>query len=222
MDAGREPARYDIGRAAAFALAVIVSPVLVPIGLAAALLFVALTGIALALTPLLLPTALRRLSALRVDDRGAARALTLGIAACAAAAGALIHLPSSLPAIALGSEIVLRLEYVFVVFIGLLFFAVVLVSGLWRGVLPTEISREGVKYSDVSKEAKAAAESLTERVEKQRGEIERVGKAVDAVVTSLHALGTDMVELDRQRLALDRRVNEVENVAAASGRRRRS
>jgi hypothetical protein len=72
---------------------------------------------------------------------GAPLALILSVAA-----GWSPHVPTNLPAAALGSAFILRVERGLLVFVVLLFVLVVLVRAIWEGELPTKIGREGAEY----------------------------------------------------------------------------
>jgi hypothetical protein len=60
-----------------------------------------------------------------------------------------MHVPTDLPAVAMGSVLLLYQERVLAVFVVLLFLLVFLYRGLWRGELPKAISGRGAEWSDV-------------------------------------------------------------------------
>jgi hypothetical protein len=74
------------------------------------------------------------------------------------------NVPDKLPAAALGSAFLLRIEHGFGAFLVLLFGLVVLVNALWDGELPTKIGREGAEYS--TRTAADQAEKATENLAK--------------------------------------------------------
>lgn len=72
-----------------------------------------------------------------------------------------------LPAVALGSELLLDLERAIALFAGALLLLVVLTEA-WRGNLPTEISGRGVKYESFKKETQESLEALSEAIAEDR------------------------------------------------------
>lgn len=71
-----------------------------------------------------------------------------------------------LPATALKSAFILRIEHGAVAFAAMLFALVVLVRGLWDGELPTKIGREGAEYP-VAAQAEKGLESLKELIKRR-------------------------------------------------------
>ena len=90
----------------------------------------------------------------------------------------LMRVPQKLPAIAMGSTLLMYLERVLAVFVVLLFLLVFLYRGLWRGELPKAISERGVEWQDV---LAAAVESVDER-------FDALNERLDAVETIVRRL----------------------------------
>jgi hypothetical protein len=75
--------------------------------------------------------------------------------------------PQHVPAVALGSPLLLCLERTLAMFAGVLVLMVVLVEA-WRGNLPAEISGRGVRYERLRKGTADALASLTKAVAEER------------------------------------------------------
>jgi hypothetical protein len=84
-----------------------------------------------------------------VGERTVVRGASLVVVGSSLALPALMHVPAELPAIAMGSELLLYLERFLAVFLVLLFVLVFLYRGLWRGELPKAISERGAEWQDV-------------------------------------------------------------------------
>jgi Tfp pilus assembly protein PilO len=76
----------------------------------------------------------------------------------AALAAGLISTPPRLPGAALGSVLLLRVEWALALFAALLLAIVVLVRA-WYGLLPSEISGRGVRYAEAYETQTAVNES---------------------------------------------------------------
>jgi hypothetical protein len=90
----------------------------------------------------------------------------------------LMRVPERLPAIAMGSTLLMCLERVLAVFFVLLFLVVFLYRGLLRGELPKAISERGAEWQDVVADA---AETFDER-------LDALNERLDALETAARPL----------------------------------
>jgi hypothetical protein len=97
------------------------------------------------------------------------RVTVLGSVAAAIVLAVLIATPRELPGAALGSVLVLRVEWAVALFAALLL-AIVVLARAWEGRLPSEISGRGVKYADAVKTQTAVDESA-EALRELRGQV---------------------------------------------------
>ena len=76
--------------------------------------------------------------------------------------------PDPLPAVALGSVVLLHLERALVLLAGF-FFVMVVVVRTWRGELPVELSGRGLKYAvqELQESTKDALDALAEEGERE-------------------------------------------------------
>lgn len=110
------------------------------------------------------------------DSRWWVGLVVLAVAATAAIATVASGVPASLPAVALSSTVLFHVERAVAVFVpSLLVFAAVYRG--WRGELPAEFGRDGMKYSDEA----AGLDSL-------RNELREVERQVTAL---RHAMRSD-------------------------------
>jgi hypothetical protein len=107
------------------------------------------------------------------------RVTVFGSVLGAAVAAVLISTPAKLPGAALGSVLVLRVEWAVALFAALLLLTVVLLRA-WQGLLPSEISGRGVKYADADKTQAAVNESA---------------EALDELRSQLGTLRRELLEL---------------------------
>ena len=97
------------------------------------------------------------------------RATVFGSAGVAALAAMLPSAPEKLPGAALGSALMLRVEWAVGIFAALLL-AVVVLFHAWQGALPTEISGRGVNYAD-PEATQAAIDQASEAIARLRAEV---------------------------------------------------
>jgi hypothetical protein len=83
----------------------------------------------------------------------------------------------TLPAVALGSEDVLRVERTLAFLFGVLLLLVLLVRGGWKGELPVELSARGARYEE-TREAAGASEVLVDDLVRRIGEQEGLAKGL--------------------------------------------
>ena len=74
----------------------------------------------------------------------------LGSVTAAVVVAMVIATPRTLPGAALGSVLILRVEWAVALFAALLL-AIVVLARAWEGRLPSEISGRGVKYADAAR-----------------------------------------------------------------------
>lgn len=77
--------------------------------------------------------------------------------------------PSQMPAVALGSSLLLYMERAIAFFAGGLLLMVILVEA-WKGNLPIEISGRGLKYERFKQETTQGLEGLVEAIAEERKE----------------------------------------------------
>jgi hypothetical protein len=116
--------------------------------------------------------------------------VVLGGGAVAIYATLAAGVPTKLPAVALGSDVLLHAERAAALFWGYVLILVV-VGKAFRGKLPIEFSTTGARYSDVAEAAEGAITALERRVE-----------AAEGVVTTLVAAVSDQDDRLRDTLAL--------------------
>lgn len=87
----------------------------------------------------------------RMRETWFVRVATLSLALAAAVAPALMDTPRRLPAVALGSELLLYAERGFALFLVLLFVMVVVTRG-WKGELPIALSQRGAEWADATRD----------------------------------------------------------------------
>jgi membrane protein implicated in regulation of membrane protease activity len=108
------------------------------------------------------------------------------IAAVAVTAGSLLlptvmAVPAELPAIAMGSALLLYLERVLVVFAVLLFLLVFLYRALVRGELPKAISGRGAEWQDVVDTTTSTTRPLQAQVNALEARVKSLREIVEAL-----------------------------------------
>jgi hypothetical protein len=85
--------------------------------------------------------------------------------------------PDRLPAVALGSDVLLHVERAAAMFAIVVAVAAVLREG-WRGRLPTQVTTSGLAYEgDAAEEAKAAVEHLQDQVDDLQAQLWELAEA---------------------------------------------
>jgi hypothetical protein len=124
-----------------------------------------------------------RVSSAGVSERSVVRVASGVVAALGLVLPLLMRVPESLPAIAMGSALLLYLERVVAVFTILLFLLVFLYRSLIHAELPKAISGRGAEWSDLT----ASATELQTQVDELRAAVKRILKALeDGTIGSMH------------------------------------
>src|SRR4051794_22399465 len=108
------------------------------------------------------------------------RAATLALVGGSVVAAALMHVPKTLPSVAMGSVALLFFERFLVVFIALLFLLVALFRG-WRGDLPVSFSEKGAAWEPLADQT----ESLAARLDGLQTQIDELRRVVDLITSRM-------------------------------------